>query len=71
MVSSELGRRAMSPQRARPAYDLWRDVDDEPISVGCRVVQIAVATEHGAITRRLYKQGPGGAPGGVSRAGRL
>ncbi len=44
-------------QRGRPAYDPWRDVDGAPIPVDCQVVQIAIATEHGAIPRRLHRRG--------------
>jgi len=44
---------------ARPAqawrYDRWRDVDGTPIPVGCRVTQIAVAKEHGALSARRNK----------------
>jgi hypothetical protein len=43
--------------RARPPYDPWRDVDGVPISVGCRVEQVAVAKEHGAHSARLHKHG--------------
>ncbi|MGH3869647.1 MAG: hypothetical protein ACRDQ4_26805 [Pseudonocardiaceae bacterium] len=46
------------PTRApRPAYDYWRDVDGTHIPVQCRVVQIAVSKEHGALSSRLHKQG--------------
>ncbi len=38
-------------------YDLWRDVDGAPIPPQCRVVQIAVGKQHGALPSRLYTQG--------------
>ncbi|MGH8922818.1 MAG: hypothetical protein ACRD0H_31505 [Actinomycetes bacterium] len=42
---------------ARPPYDPWRDVDGTPIPVGARVEQVAVATEHGALSGRLGTRG--------------
>lgn len=42
---------------SRPAYDPWRDVDGVHISAGCRVEQIAVSKEHGALPSRLSKRG--------------
>ncbi len=38
---------------ARP-YDPWRDVDGTPISVGCRVEQVTVHKEYGALSCRLH-----------------
>jgi hypothetical protein len=42
---------------SRPPYDRWRDADGTHIPDRCRVEQIAVATEHGAVPSRLSKQG--------------
>ncbi len=47
----------MSPPRARPPYDRWRDTGGVHIADGCRVEQIAVATEHGAVPSRLSTRG--------------
>lgn len=41
----------------RPPYNPWRDADDRPIKVGCRVRQIGVATEHGALPKNQDKEG--------------
>ncbi len=38
-------------------YDPWCDVDGTPISPQCRVVQIAVDKQHGAMPSRLYHHG--------------
>jgi hypothetical protein len=46
----------VSPQRNR-RYDRWRDVEGTHIPVGCRVEQVAIAKEHGALTSRLGKRG--------------
>ena len=43
--------------RARPAYDRWRDINGAHIPDGCRVEQVAVAKEHGALTARRGKRG--------------
>ncbi|MBV8541794.1 MAG: hypothetical protein JO063_04550 [Pseudonocardiales bacterium] len=40
-----------------PAYDRWRDAEGTPIPPRCRVEQVAVAKEHGALPSRLRKQG--------------
>lgn len=42
---------------ARLRYDPWRDARDIPIPLRCRVEQITVAKEHGALRSRLHKQG--------------
>ncbi len=42
---------------SRPPYDRWRGADGTHILDRCRVEQIAVATEHGAVPSRLSKQG--------------
>lgn len=41
----------------RAPYDRWRDVDGTHILDQCRVQQVAIAKEHGALTSRLNKQG--------------
>lgn len=51
------GGRAVSLRSARPRYDPWRDIDGGPIPDGCRVEQVALAKEHGAVSRRLGKRG--------------
>ncbi|MGH3809413.1 MAG: hypothetical protein ACRDRU_22860 [Pseudonocardiaceae bacterium] len=38
-------------------YDPWRDAGDVHVDLGCRVEQIAVAKEHGALASRLHRQG--------------
>ncbi|MGH3778876.1 MAG: hypothetical protein ACRDRR_24605 [Pseudonocardiaceae bacterium] len=38
-------------------YDRWRDADGTHIPEECRVEQIAVAKEHGALPSHLRKQG--------------
>jgi hypothetical protein len=35
----------------------WRDTRDAPIPVHCRVEQIGVAKEYGALASRMHKQG--------------
>ncbi len=42
---------------ARPRDDPWRDTHDAPIPVPCRVEQVGVAKEYGALASRLHKQG--------------
>jgi hypothetical protein len=49
--------RAVNRGRARAAYDPWRDAENTPITVGCRVQQIGIAKEHGAFRPRLHQQG--------------
>lgn len=44
----------MSPQAP---YDRWRDADDARVYEGVRVEQVAVAKEHGALSRRLGQRG--------------
>jgi hypothetical protein len=39
------------------AYDPWRDVDGVHIADQCRVKQIAVDKQHGALPARLHKSG--------------
>lgn len=41
----------------RMPYDPWRDTDGAPTPPYCRVEQIAVAKEHGALRSRLHQQG--------------
>lgn len=41
----------------RPPYDPWRDTDGNPTPLRCRVEQIAVAKEHGALRSRLHQRG--------------
>lgn len=40
----------------RLPYDPWRDVDGVHIPVRCRVQQVAVAKEYGALSSRLHQQ---------------
>lgn len=47
----------MPARLPRPAYDPWRDVDGTHIAVQCRVEQVAVGKEHGALPSRLHHQG--------------
>lgn len=51
------GESAVSPQGTRPGYDRWRDVDGAHVAVGCQVEQVTLATEHGAVSKRLGKRG--------------
>jgi hypothetical protein len=41
----------------RITYNRWRDVDGTPIPWLCRIEQIAVSKEHGALPSRLHQQG--------------
>lgn len=41
----------------RPAFHQWRDVEGIPIPLLCRVAQIAVRPEHGAMPSRLHQHG--------------
>jgi hypothetical protein len=47
----------VSASRPRPAYDRWRDAEGIHVDDGCRVEQVEVAKEHGALRRRLGKRG--------------
>jgi hypothetical protein len=47
----------MTPRPPRPAYDRWRDVHGRHIADGCRVEQVAVGKERGALASRLGKRG--------------
>lgn len=47
----------MSPLRARPLYDRWRDTHGGHVHDGCRVEQVEVDALHGALRSRLHKQG--------------
>ena len=47
----------MPARPPRTAYNRWRDVDGTPIPVPCRIEQIAVSKEHGALPSRLHQQG--------------
>ncbi|MGH3838595.1 MAG: hypothetical protein ACRDSF_23310 [Pseudonocardiaceae bacterium] len=42
---------------SRPTYDFWRDADGVRIPERCRVEQVAVSKEHGALPSRLHQQG--------------
>jgi len=39
------------------SYDPWRDADGAPIPPQCRVVQIAVDKQYGALPSRLHHHG--------------
>ncbi len=41
----------------RPAYERWRDVDGISIPLVCRIEQVAVSNEHGALPSRLHQRG--------------
>lgn len=41
----------------RSAYDPWRDASGTPIPQRCRVQQVAVGKNHGALPSRLHKHG--------------
>jgi hypothetical protein len=45
---------APSPRFACPP---WRDVEGTPIPLGCRIEQIAVSQQHGAMPSRLHQHG--------------
>ena len=47
----------MSPRRAKPLYDRWRDADGVHVSDGCRVEQVEVDAAYGALRSRLQKRG--------------
>jgi hypothetical protein len=47
----------MPTRPPRPAYNPWRDVAGTPIPEQCRIEQIAVNKEHGALPSRLHQQG--------------
>ncbi len=47
----------MPARRPRPVYDWWRDAEATPIPEQCRVEQIAVSKEHGALPSRLHQHG--------------
>ncbi|MGH7261147.1 MAG: hypothetical protein ACREI9_10760 [Nitrospiraceae bacterium] len=47
----------MPARPPRPAYDPWRDVEGTHIPGQCRVEQIAVSKEYGALPSRLHQQG--------------
>ena len=47
----------MPARPARPGYDPWRDAHGTPIPPQCRIEQIAVGKNHGALPSRLHKQG--------------
>jgi hypothetical protein len=40
-----------------PTYDPWRDAHGNPIPPHCRVEQVAIAKQHGALPSRRGKQG--------------
>jgi hypothetical protein len=41
----------------RPACPQWRDVEGTPIPLGCRIEQITVSQQHGAMPSRLHQHG--------------
>jgi len=48
----------MPPRSPRPATnDPWRDAEDTPIALRCRVEQIAVDPTNGALPSRLHQRG--------------
>lgn len=47
----------MPARPPRPAYNRWRDVDGAHLPEQCRIEQVAVSKEHGALPSRLHKQG--------------
>lgn len=47
----------MSGHRARPAYDRWRDAAGRHVPNGCRVEQVEVDRDRGALRWRLHHQG--------------
>jgi len=47
----------MSARLTRPGYDPWRDATGTPIPRQCRIEQVAVDKNHGALPSRLHKQG--------------
>jgi hypothetical protein len=42
---------------AQSASDPWRDAEGTPIPEQCRVEQVVVDKEHGALSCRLHQQG--------------
>jgi hypothetical protein len=42
-----------------PAYDPWRDSDGHPIPPLCRIEQVAVGKNYGALPSRLRMRGQG------------
>lgn len=47
----------MPARRTRPVYDPWRDADGAPIPQQCRIEQVVVDKERGALPSRLHKHG--------------
>ncbi len=47
----------MSIRRPRPLYDRWRDADGVQVPDGCRVEQVEVYAQYGALRSRLHKRG--------------
>lgn len=39
------------------AYDPWRDSDGHPVPLQCRIEQVAVGKNHGALPSRLHRRG--------------
>jgi hypothetical protein len=54
---TEPRREAVVSLQPNRRYDRWRDAEGTHIPVGCRVEQVAIAKEHGALTSRLHKRG--------------
>jgi hypothetical protein len=51
------GDRIVRPHRVRPVYDRWRDVVGTHIPDGCRVEQVEVDRDRGALRCRLHQRG--------------
>ncbi len=47
----------MPARSRRSTYDPWRDASGAPIPRQCRIEQVAVGKNHGALPSRLRKQG--------------
>jgi hypothetical protein len=45
------------PHRVRPVYDRWRDAAGTHIPEGCRVEQVEVDRDRGALRCRLHQRG--------------
>lgn len=45
------------PTPPRPAFNRWRDVDGSPIPQQCRIQQVTVEKNFGALQSRLHRQG--------------
>ncbi|MGH4011290.1 MAG: hypothetical protein ACRDTH_24540 [Pseudonocardiaceae bacterium] len=45
------------PTSPRPPFNPWRDIDDTPIPQQCRIQQVEVSKNFGALPSRLHQQG--------------